>query len=123
VQEAFERAYRERFGLTPPDVAVEFINIRVSMRAPVAGAEVAARRGAGAPPDGGPVTGARRAYFPEAGGWVEATVYERGRLAVGRELTGPALVEEEGSTLVVGPSARARVTDTGNLVMTLPGGR
>src|SRR5712664_2103977 len=46
---AFEAAYREKFALTPPDVPVEFINVRVAVRAPVAGSEVVlqgrARRG------------------------------------------------------------------------------
>ena len=34
---AFEAAYREKFTLPPPDGPVEFINIRVAVRAPVAG--------------------------------------------------------------------------------------
>src|SRR5262249_60543985 len=45
---AFESAYREKFALTPPGVPVEFLNIRVAARAPVAGAGVVlAGRGAG----------------------------------------------------------------------------
>ena len=36
VRAAFEEAYREKFALTPPNVPVEFINVRVAMRAPVA---------------------------------------------------------------------------------------
>jgi N-methylhydantoinase A len=38
---------------------------------------------------------------------------------VGDTVTGPAVVEEEGSTLVIGPGATARVAPSGNLVMTL----
>jgi N-methylhydantoinase A/oxoprolinase/acetone carboxylase beta subunit len=37
----------------------------------------------------------------------------------GDVLAGPAVVEEEGSTLVVGPDATARVAESGNIVMTL----
>src|SRR6266508_5695957 len=37
LQEAFDRGYRAKFALTPPDVPVEFINVRVALRAPVAG--------------------------------------------------------------------------------------
>jgi N-methylhydantoinase A len=114
---AFEAAYREKFSLTPPEVPVEFINIRVAARAPVAGSEVALRgRAAGG---GDPVKGRRPAYFPEADGFVETTVYDRARLAIGARLDGPAVVEEEGSTLVVGPGARAEVAPTGNIVVTL----
>ena len=40
LQAAFETAYREKFSLTPPDVPVEFINIRVAVRAPVAESDV-----------------------------------------------------------------------------------
>jgi N-methylhydantoinase A len=115
---AFETAYREKFALTPPEVPVEFINIRVAARAPVAGGEVVAQGRSG----GGlasALKGRRPAYFPAAGGWVETAVYDRYRLATGDELGGPAVVEEEGSTLVVGPGARARVAASGNVILTL----
>ncbi len=117
LQAAFETAYREKFALTPPDVPVEFINIRVAVRAPVAGNDVAL---AGAAGRGGALKGHRPAYFPEAGGFVETAVYDRARLAVGEELTGPAVVEEEGSTLVAGPGATVHVAATGNLILSLP---
>jgi N-methylhydantoinase A len=114
---AFETAYREKFALTPPDVPVEFINIRVAVRAPVAGAEVTAHGQAGA---GGAVKGVRRAYFPARRQFEETTVYDRARLAPGDTLRGPAVVEEDGSTLVMGPGATARVAASGNIVVTLP---
>jgi len=115
---AFEAAYREKFALTPPEVPVEFINVRVAARAPVAGSEVvlqAARGDAGRDA----VKGHRRAYFPEAGEYVKTTVYDRARLTVGDRVDGPAVVEEDGSTLVIGPGGRAEVAATGNLVVTL----
>ena len=105
LQDAFEAAYREKFSLTPPDVPVEFINIRVAVRAPIAGSESLSRgegRAAGAR------EGPPRAYFPEAGEFVETTVYDRARLTAGDAFDGPAVIEEEGSTLVVGPGARVR---------------
>ncbi|MBI1847066.1 MAG: hydantoinase/oxoprolinase family protein [Candidatus Rokubacteria bacterium] len=117
LQAAFEAAYREKFALTPPSVPVEFINVRVAVRAPVAGATVTAPGVAGGAGDA--VKGTRPAWFPERGGWVETTVYDRYRLAAGDALAGPAVVEEEGSTLVVGPRATARVAPSGNIVMTL----
>ena len=115
---AFETAYREKFALTPPDVPIEFINIRVAVRAPVAGAEVTVHGEADGA--GNAVKGARPAYFAERGGFVETTVYDRHRLTPGDEIRGPAVVEEEGSTLVIGPGGAARVAASGNLVVTLP---
>ena len=115
---AFESAYREKFALTPPGVAVEFLNIRVSARAPVSGSEVVlqGRKGTGA---AAALKGRRPAYFHETGGFTETAVYDRYRLGVGDEIQGPAVLEEEGSTLVVGPGATARVAPTGNMVLTL----
>ena len=114
---AFETAYRDKFALTPPDVPVEFINIRVAVRAPVAGAEVTVHGQAGA---GSAIKGVRPAYFPARRRFEETTVYERARLAPGDVVRGPAVVEEEGSTLVVGPGATARVAASGNIVVSLP---
>ncbi len=68
----------------------------------------------------GAIKGVRPPWFPERGDFVETTVYDRYRLAVGDELAGPAVVEEDGSTLVVGSGATARVAPSGNIVMTLP---
>ncbi|HEY2995753.1 MAG TPA: hydantoinase/oxoprolinase family protein [Methylomirabilota bacterium] len=123
---AFEGAYREKFALTPPDVPVEFINIRVAVRAPVAeasgGGVAASAAAADADPRGAgrAVKGVRPAYFPEPRGFAETTVYDRARLAPGDEIAGPAVVEEEGSTLVIGPGGTAKVAATGNLIVTLP---
>jgi len=129
---AFETAYREKFALTPPDVPIEFINIRVAVRAPVAGefeggvapfdrpsADVAARGEAGGG-GGSAVKSTRPAYFPQPRGFEETTVYDRTRLAPGDEIRGPAVVEEEGSTLVIGPGGVGRVVPSGNIVVTLP---
>jgi N-methylhydantoinase A len=115
---AFETAYREKFALAPPGVPVEFLNIRVAVRAPVSGSEVVlqGRRGSGA---ASALKGSRPVYFHEAGGFVATAVYDRHRLGVGDDLAGPAVVEEEGSTLVMGPGGSAHVAPSGNLVLTL----
>ena len=115
---AFEAAYRQKFALTPPGVPVEFLNIRVAVRAPVSGSEVVLQGRAGSGAEAAR-KGSRPAYFREAGDFVPTAVYDRRRLGVGDRIAGPAVVEEEGSTLVMGPGASARVAPSGNLVMTL----
>jgi len=73
-----------------------------------------------AEPSGLPTArGARRAWFDEAAGFVDAPVLSHYALAPGTELRGPAIVEQRESTVVVGPSAVARIDDQRNLVMTL----
>ena len=60
-------------------------------------------------------TGRRRVYFDE---WVEADVYDRGRLGAGDVVEGPAVLEEFSSTVPVHPGFAARVDDYGNLIIT-----
>jgi N-methylhydantoinase A len=51
----------------------------------------------------------REAYFPEAGGYVETAVYRRSDLSAGAIFTGPALVEDAESTVVLPPGDVATV--------------
>ena len=62
------------------------------------------------------VKGSRRAYFPEANGFVDCPVYNRYALTAETVITGPAIVEERESTCVIGVGDRARIDDFGNLV-------
>lgn len=116
LQDAFERASREKFSRTPPDVPIEFINIRVSVRVRVPGAEIS-HRSAGAP-TGSARKGWRNAYFPELGGYARTHVYARLALRPGDSFEGPAVIEDEGSTLVIGPGAVASVTASQNVRVT-----
>ena len=120
LQGAFEDSYREKFAITPPQVAIEFINIRVSASAAVADAAAVAQSSlAGGGARGGRVRGQRPVYFPEAGDYVTTAVYDRSTLAAGTLIAGPAVVEEAGSTLVLPPGASATVVANGNIVVTV----
>ena len=59
----------------------------------------------------------RKAYFPEAGGFVEARVVDRYTMQPGQRFTGPAMIEERESTTIVLPGDIAHVTDTGHLMV------
>lgn len=63
--------------------------------------------------------GQRQAYFADAGGWVASTVYDRYALLPGASISGPALLEERESTVVVGPRERVFVDAQFNLVAEL----
>ena len=54
-------------------------------------------------------------FWQEAGGYVDTPVWTRSDLPRGQSLRGPAVIEEEGSTLVVGPAASFQVLESGNL--------
>ena len=123
----FEAAYRALYQRTPMGVAIEALNWRVVVSGPEPALSVSDSRAArdGLPADGGragAISGpplikkARKAYFPEAGGYVETPVYDRYALRPGAAFAGPAIIEERESTTIIGPGARVRVDASRGLV-------
>ncbi|HWP29710.1 MAG TPA: hydantoinase/oxoprolinase family protein [Chloroflexota bacterium] len=112
----FEETYQRLYRRAGPRVGLEALHWRVQVSGPqplfrlrlAAGAEADSRRA---------LKGRRPAYFPEGGGFVDTPVYDRYRLGPGATFEGPAIVEEQESTLVVGPGAWAEVDPLGNVVV------
>jgi len=113
---AFESGYREKFGRMPPDVPIELLNLRVSATAPpreqLSHADMQT---------GGEIRPASRrdVYFRESAGFVDTPVYKRDTLHPGFDCAGPMLIEDDGSTLVVGPRGHVRQLPSGNLIVTI----
>ena len=108
VRQVFETTYRTLFGRTPPSGSIQFVSLRLSFTAPMPGSEGPLQLGAR---DAGAVVlkGHRQVYFDEAGGFVEAAVYDRYALAPGTVVRGPAVFEENESTFVVGPGSEVSI--------------
>jgi N-methylhydantoinase A len=117
IRASFNEIYAARYGYAQPSEPVEVVTWKLS--AIGAAPRVALAKAATTLQPGG-VKGRRRAYFPEAGGWVDCPVYNRYRLAAGLEVAGPAIVEERESTSVLPPEAVAVVDEYANLIVTVP---
>ncbi len=117
--DAFEDTYRRTFSRTPPDVSAEIINIRVSLRADVPGESVGFTS-ASVPGGETRARESRPVRFPELDDYTETAVYDRAQLRPGERLDGPAVIEENESTLIVGPGAIIQVDADGNLMVELP---
>jgi N-methylhydantoinase A len=61
--------------------------------------------------------GTRKAWFPEAGGYVETAIIDRQAFASGATITGPAIVEDPDSTTVILPGDVARISAEGHLII------
>ena len=59
----------------------------------------------------------RKVYFEESKGYVDCPTYERSLLKAGNVLTGPAIVEQMDTTLVIPPRQRAAVDKFGNIMI------
>src|ERR1700704_981999 len=61
--------------------------------------------------------GTRRAYWGES--WIDTPVYDGAQLGAGAHVTGPALIEEPFTVIVLPPNTTADLDATGNYVVTL----
>ncbi|MGY1741494.1 MULTISPECIES: hydantoinase/oxoprolinase family protein [unclassified Blastococcus] len=117
VAEAFHAAHRQLYGYDfadDPRQAVEWVNLRVSGIGPIRRPDLVEL----APGEGGverAVTGSRRVFFDD---WLDTPTYDRTGLAPGDVVTGPAIIEEFGSTVPVHPGFAATVDAHGNLLLT-----
>jgi N-methylhydantoinase A len=59
----------------------------------------------------------RLCFFGKRAGWLKTEVYEASALVGGNKISGPALIEEAGSTILVPSKARAEVDAHGNYMI------
>ena len=118
--DAFFRTYAERFNHTFRKAPCEIVTVRVSAQSAVDRSDLAALTAPepAGDADASGVIGRRKVHFPGVG-WVDCVVYDRYRLPPGRELAGPAIVEELGSTSVIAPGDVFALDAAGNIIVTI----
>ncbi len=116
---AFNEAYLQKHKFLDPEARIEAVDwsLAAILRNDRGhgSANLAFSRNA---PDttGGPPE-IRDAWFPEAGGYVPTRIVERRALSQGMTISGPAIVEEPDSTIVILPGDTARISDVGHLII------
>ena len=106
----FGDAYERRFGSRLPTGEPEALHWRLTARGQTNTEHVSIDVAATGDE---PRRGEREVYFPDAGGFLTTSVYDRYALRAGSTIEGPALVQERESTLVVGPCATAKKDELG----------
>src|SRR5262249_54887630 len=114
IKAAFEAAYKALFARTPPGAAIQFVALRLSLSAPMPGSGEALElpRHASATA----LKGTRPVFFPDLGRELPTRVWDRYALQPGEHIDGPAVFEEDESTFIVGPGARARLLADGSIL-------
>jgi N-methylhydantoinase A len=118
VRAAFEATYQTLYARTPPGAAIQFVALRFSLIAPMPGTNTPLTMGT--PAAASPRNGTRDAWFAETGGFIPTAVFDRYAIAPGSVIDGPAVVEENESTLVIGPGGRATLLPGGILSVEVP---
>jgi N-methylhydantoinase A/oxoprolinase/acetone carboxylase beta subunit len=109
---AFQRAYQARFGHCLEEQAIEAVNWRLTGVASLDWPEPVPT--ALAPPKDRE-TRHRLAYFPDAGKFVDTQVLSEAEVVEQTRYSGPALIEQAGSTVVVGPGDSFKRDAAGNI--------
>jgi len=112
---AFDEAYQRKHKFLDPEGTVEAVDWTLVATLPVGPggaimghtrAEVRGRR-----------TRKRQAWFPQAGGYTDTLILDRGRLADGATISGPAIVEDPDCTTVILPGDVARLSPEGHIIV------
>jgi N-methylhydantoinase A len=112
----FHRVHEETFGFHYRGVQdVELVNLRIqAVGEAQRPADIEARAvGAG----GSPEPSSRRQVYWRDEGWVECDIYDRDSFGPEQRVTGPTVIEEYGSTVVVPANWSIRCDNYGNMIM------
>jgi N-methylhydantoinase A len=115
---ALERAFRRfdelhstRYGYAIDGEVIELVSFKVTAIGRRPPLDLGHRNGAGRHER------SQRPVYVRGSGWLDAEVVHRSSLEPGEELAGPAVVEEEGSTLFLEPGMTLELTPQGALVI------
>ena len=116
IREAFYRTYEQLFGRRLEDVPIEALSWRLAAtgETPKIGLHFDGLRSG----DANIVKGTRSAYF-SGHGYMSCNVYDRYALQPGTQFSGPAIVEERESTVIVGPDGQVSVDQYLNLIINI----
>lgn len=114
---AFDEAHERLYGQSSPREPVEIVNVRVGTIAPVDHATLPLIAAA----TGVEPSRHRPVLFSKDSGWIDCPVYDRVDLGAGAEISGPAIIEDRGTSIPLRPGHRARVDDHGSILVDTQG--
>lgn len=120
LQEAFAKAYWQRFAVELPEIRPVLVNLHTAVigRRPSVAIEGLLPAEQRQDSVGEALIGRRPVWFAE-GGWQETPVYSREALPFAALFAGPAIVQQLDTTLVVEPGDHIEVDVHGNLIVTV----
>ncbi len=114
IRAAFEALYRQRFGHVDEDSPIEIVGLTLTATAQIQRPALeslrpATENRAAADPR------SREVYFSERGARIDTPVHDRRALQAGFESAGPAVIEEYGSTTIIGPDDSFSIGSLGEI--------
>jgi N-methylhydantoinase A len=111
-KERFHVSHRQAYGFSRDDDSVEVVNLRLTSVGKTPPLELKKNKETVGGPEAA-MTGTRSVYFD--GTWLDAKIFNRDALTVGAVISGPAVIEETGSTTLIFPDDTASIDGYGNI--------
>jgi N-methylhydantoinase A/oxoprolinase/acetone carboxylase beta subunit len=121
IKDAFYHLYRELYSRAYERLPIEVVNWRLVATGPTPSILLVQHPITPGASAAVALKGYRPAYFPEVGGFVDTPVYDRYRLPAGAQVHGPAVLEEQESTVVIGPADEAHTDEYLNVIIRVGG--
>ena len=116
VKSAFHKRHEELYTYSEPHNAVEVVNLESTLYGHVDKPQPPrVKKGV---PATKAVVGRRKAIFAADGKLINTPVYDGSKLGAGATITGPAIIEEITTTIVIEPKWSARLDASGSYVIT-----
>jgi N-methylhydantoinase A len=116
IEQAFLTEHARRYGFSPSQEVIELVNIRVSAigstpKIPIQTQTRHTRDSSSA------LKGRREVFFPTIEAYSPTPIFDRYRLHYGNLVQGPAIIEQQDSTIVVNPDQDAHIDHFGQVII------
>jgi N-methylhydantoinase A len=115
LRRAFDEAYWQRFRMRLPDARAVLVSLHTSVIGRRRRIDLRAFARSGDAAGENPAPRSRKVWFE--GGWRETQIIRREALVPGSQLTGPAIVEQLDTTVVIEPGQPVEADAYGNLIV------
>ncbi|MDG2015408.1 MAG: hydantoinase/oxoprolinase family protein, partial [Pirellulaceae bacterium] len=113
LSQEFQRVYAQIYERAGPPVPIEIINWRVVSSGP--NPQVQLRTQNAAESTGEPLKGNREIWMPERHNFQSVPIYDRYRMQPGFRFSGPAVIEERESTVIISGTSDCHIDEQYNL--------
>jgi N-methylhydantoinase A len=115
IKAAFHRRHEELYAYCEVDNEVEIVNIESTLIGRIERPAVASIKTHGLSPEA--IKGHRMAIFSKEGERVETPVFDGPSIGCGVDIVGPAIIEEDTTTIVIEPGWTANLHPSGSYVI------
>jgi N-methylhydantoinase A len=119
IAERFYEEYRNRYGAAYDDLKVQIVTLRVTATAQQEQGTISQPFASEGNDANDALKGERMAFSPDLREMIPHKVYAMDKLPAGSQLKGPAIIEEESSTLVIARGGKAEVDARGWIQVSL----